>query len=57
MGATNILHERSGKAVTRIARDAARKAFAEGTDRATELVEILHFAAWKAPADLQATNR
>jgi NADH dehydrogenase [ubiquinone] 1 alpha subcomplex assembly factor 5 len=48
MGATNVLNTRSRQAVTRTAMDAARKAFVGGTDRATELVEILHFAAWKA---------
>ena len=48
MGATNILNARSRQPMTRKALDAARKAFAGGTDRPAEQIEILHFAAWKA---------
>lgn len=47
MGATNVLRARSRRPATRIAFDAARKAFLDGTNRTTELIEILHFAAWK----------
>ena len=47
MGATNVLNARPRRAVTRQALEAARTTFAGGTDRAPELIEILHFAAWK----------
>jgi SAM-dependent methyltransferase len=47
MGSTNVLNSRARRPLTRQAIDAARSAFLEGADRATEKVEILHFAAWK----------
>jgi NADH dehydrogenase [ubiquinone] 1 alpha subcomplex assembly factor 5 len=48
MGATNVLHSRSRRPLSRAAREAARSAFLEGKARAIEEVEILHFAGWKA---------
>jgi NADH dehydrogenase [ubiquinone] 1 alpha subcomplex assembly factor 5 len=47
MGMTNILGARSRRPIGRAAREAARAAFLGTTDRATEQLEILHFAAWK----------
>ena len=47
MGATNILHARSRRPLSRASLDRARAAFMDGADRAEEQVEILHFAAWK----------
>ena len=48
MGATNVLTARSRRPVSRLARQAARDAFAAAGDgrKTTELFEILHFAAW-----------
>jgi SAM-dependent methyltransferase len=48
MGATNTLGERSRRAVSRQAREAARRCFAAAGDgrRTVETFEILHFAAW-----------
>ena len=48
MGATNVLNARSPRPLGRRALDAARTAFLDGKERAFELVEILHFAAWKS---------
>lgn len=48
MGATNVLNARSSRTMTNTARDAARAAFLGESERTTELIEILHFAAWKA---------
>ena len=48
MGVTNILHSRSRRPLSRPALDAARAAFRDGAGRASEQVEILHFAGWKA---------
>ena len=48
MGATNILRARSRQPLSRSAQEAARLAFLDGKDRATEQIEILHFAGWKA---------
>jgi len=48
MGATNILHARSRRPLSRSAWDAAREAFLGGGDGAVEQVEILHFAGWKS---------
>jgi len=47
MGATNILHARSRRPLSRLAREAARAAFLAGENRAVEQIEILHFAGWK----------
>jgi SAM-dependent methyltransferase len=47
MGTTNILGDRSRRPIGQAAREAARAAFLEGANRATEQLEILHFAAWK----------
>lgn len=47
MGTTNILGARSRRPISRAAREAARAEFLEGAGRATEQIEILHFAAWK----------
>jgi hypothetical protein len=47
MGATNILSARAKRPMLRTEIEAARAEFLKGEDRATELVEILHFAAWK----------
>lgn len=48
MGATNILHSRSRKPLSRDSRHAAEAAFAAAGDgqRTVETFEILHFAAW-----------
>jgi hypothetical protein len=48
MAATNVLHERPRRPLSRAARDAASAAFASaGRDgRTVETFEILHFAAW-----------
>lgn len=48
MGATNILGERSRRALSRQAREAAGRCFAAAGDgrRTVETFEILHFAAW-----------
>lgn len=48
MGATNVLTARSRQPITRHALQAARTQFLDGADRVTEVVEILHFAAWKS---------
>jgi hypothetical protein len=50
MGATNVLRERSRKALSKQARDAAALAFRGSNEGATtlETFEILHFAAWTA---------
>jgi NADH dehydrogenase [ubiquinone] 1 alpha subcomplex assembly factor 5 len=48
MGATNVLTSRSRQPLTHAALNAARNAFMEGDKRASESLEILHFAAWKA---------
>jgi hypothetical protein len=51
MGATNILKSRSRTALSRRALTAAEAAFSDGPEsRATETLEIIHFAAW-SPAD------
>jgi hypothetical protein len=50
MGATNILSERSRRPLSRAALNAARQAFAGEGEAATELFEILHFAAWTPPS-------
>jgi hypothetical protein len=47
MGATNILSARSRRPLGRNALEAARTAFLDGAEKAAEVVEILHFAAWK----------
>lgn len=47
MGATNILAARSRRPLTRTALQVAKARFLGGGERATEQVEILHFAAWK----------
>ena len=47
MGATNILESRSQRPFGRQALATARSAFLAGETRATEQLEILHFAAWK----------
>lgn len=47
MGTTNVLGARSRQPIGRTALNAARRAFLDGGDRATEQMEILHFAAWK----------
>jgi SAM-dependent methyltransferase len=51
MAATNVLHERSRRPLSRAARDAASAAFASaGRDgRTVETFEVLHFAAWTPP--------
>jgi NADH dehydrogenase [ubiquinone] 1 alpha subcomplex assembly factor 5 len=48
MGATNVLHQRSRRALTKAARAAAIDAFAAAgsTGRTVETFEILYFAAW-----------
>ena len=48
MGATNILHARARRALSRLALEAARTEFLGGGDRAVEQIEILHFAGWKS---------
>ena len=48
MGTTNVLNTRSCRALGRAPLEAARTAFLNGQERATEQIEILHFAAWKA---------
>ena len=48
MGATNVLNARSRRAVTRAALEAAQMNFAGGTNPAPEVIEIVHFAAWKS---------
>jgi len=48
MGTTNILQSRSRRPLSRFALEAARAAFLNGADRANELIEIMHFAGWKA---------
>ena len=48
MGATNILSARSSRPISRRGLYAARTSFLNRDDPATEQVEILHFAAWKA---------
>jgi NADH dehydrogenase [ubiquinone] 1 alpha subcomplex assembly factor 5 len=48
MGVTNVLRARSRQPVSRTALKAARRAFLDGRARATEQIEILYFAAWKA---------
>ena len=52
MGATNILNARSRRPLTRSAASAAAAQFmADAVDgRATEVFELLHFAAWTPPA-------
>lgn len=50
MGATNILNARDRRPLTRAPLDRARAAFLSDNDKAEEMVEILHFAAW-APAE------
>jgi NADH dehydrogenase [ubiquinone] 1 alpha subcomplex assembly factor 5 len=52
MGATNILGERSRRALSRQAQEAARRRFAAAGDdgRTVETFEILHFAAWTPTA-------
>lgn len=49
MGGTNVL-KAQGPPLTRLQRDAALRAFAEGTEngRTMETFELLHFAAWTA---------
>lgn len=47
MAATNLLRDRPRR-LTRRARDAAIRAFADDGDRTVETFEILHFAAWTA---------
>lgn len=47
MGSTNILRSRPKTPLTRRAADAARSAFLAGETRASETIEILHFAGWK----------
>ncbi len=47
MGATNLLRGRSRWPLGRASLASARTAFMNGGARATELIEILHFAAWK----------
>lgn len=49
MGATNIMCARSPRPLSRAALAIARTEFLDGRDEADEQVEILHFAAWKAP--------
>ena len=46
MGCTNILDQRSKRPIGRQGLAAARTAFLDGGDRATERFELLHFAAW-----------
>ena len=48
MGTTNILSARSRRPIGRAGLDAASTAFTENKERTTELVEVLHFAAWKS---------
>ena len=48
MAATNVLTDRSRQPLSSSALSSARSAFLNGTDRAVEQIEILHFAAWKA---------
>jgi NADH dehydrogenase [ubiquinone] 1 alpha subcomplex assembly factor 5 len=52
MAATNILHARSRKPLSRSAKAAATEAFRSAGDgsRTVETFELLHFAAWTAPA-------
>jgi NADH dehydrogenase [ubiquinone] 1 alpha subcomplex assembly factor 5 len=52
MGATNLLSARSRQNLSKSALAAARHCFAEAGDgnRSVETFEILHFAAWTAPA-------
>jgi hypothetical protein len=51
MAATNVLHQRSRRPLTKAARAAATAAFASaGRDgRTVETFEILHFGAWTPP--------
>jgi SAM-dependent methyltransferase len=51
MAATNVLHQRSRRSLTKAARAAATAAFASaGRDgRTVETFEILHFGAWTPP--------
>jgi hypothetical protein len=55
MGATNVLHSRSRRTMSKAARTAAVEAFAAaGADgRTEEVFEILHFAAWMGSAPQQ----
>lgn len=48
MGATNVLSGQAPDPVLRGGLAAARAAFMDGKDQATEQLDILHFAAWKA---------
>ena len=52
MAATNVLHQRSRRPLTRAARAAAAADFASagGDGRTVETFEILHFAAWTPPS-------
>lgn len=62
MGATNLLHARERRPLSREALAAAERAFAAGGDgtRTVEQVELLHFAAWTAqdgePADYSSMS-
>jgi NADH dehydrogenase [ubiquinone] 1 alpha subcomplex assembly factor 5 len=47
MGATNVLHARSRRPISRTALDVARAQFLGSSERAVEQMEILHFAGWK----------
>lgn len=47
MGATNVLHTRSKRALSRESLRRAQEAFLGGHERVAERVDILHFAAWK----------
>lgn len=47
MGATNILNARSRRPILRDGLAAARSEFLQGEEKVSELLEILHFAAWK----------
>jgi hypothetical protein len=51
MGSTNILTQRSRRALSKAEWHAAADAFASARqgDRTTETFEILHFAAWTPP--------
>jgi NADH dehydrogenase [ubiquinone] 1 alpha subcomplex assembly factor 5 len=58
MAATNVLTQRSERPLSRRAAAAAARNFAQAAQdgRTIEIFEILHFAAWTPPAEVQASN-
>jgi len=51
MGCTNVLIERSRRPFNRAQVAIAKAAFLDGKDRVSERFDLLHFAAWAAPAE------